>query len=340
MIEAKDLVLTVERQVPGELVTNALKIKAFVEERLKDFEPGKYLDIDQAKKDRAVLNAASKELNNKRLELERQFMAPFEEFKKVIRETTGLIDEASRKIDAIVKAAEDEEREIKRKEIEKMYNEIGLDVVPLAKIFDQRWLNKTKKLSEIAAEIADRKIKIQNDLKVINSLQDKEEVLAYYLDTLDIGSAMDLANRLKENREKARAIERPAPEKQLEDVQKRIQIEEPIVEYTLRIRGTKSALIELRACMDRLGITYKKERDLISERTKNSLRALKAQGVKLGRPEGKGRKVEEAAAKKKVVPEALLESYKNRILTAAAIARLLDLDQRTVRAWLKDVKRV
>ena len=78
------------------------------------------------------------------------------------------------------------------------------------------------------------------------------------------------------------------------------------------------------------------ERDLISERTKNSLRAKRAQGVKLGRPEGKGRKVEEAAAKKKVVPEALIESYKNRILTAAAIARLLNLDQRTVRAWLKE----
>jgi len=153
MIEAKDLTLKVEKQVPGELVTNALKIKAFVEE-----------------------------------------------FKKVIKDTTSLIDEASRKIDAIVKAAEEEERR--------------------------------RKMAEI-------------------------------------------------------------------------------------------------------------KRDLISERTKNSLRAKKAQGVKLGRPEGKGRKVEEAAAKKKVVPEALIESYKNRILTAAAIARLLDLDQRTVRAWLKlkDVKR-
>ena len=303
MIEAKDLVLTVERQVPGELVTNALAIKAFVEERLKDFEPGKYLDIDQAKKDRAVLNAASKELNNKRLELERQFMAPFEEFKKVIRETTGLIDEASRKIDAIVKAAEDEEREIKRKEIEKMYNEIGLDVVPLAKIFDQRWLNRTKKLSEVAEEIADRKIKIQNDLKVINSLPDKDEVLAYYLDTLDISGAMSLAQRLKENLERAKALEQERqkaieqerqkaieqerqkaieqerqnaaeqkqaeavkPDQQEAVVQKRETIEnvqesihdEPIIEYTLRFRGTKSALIELRACMDRLGITYEK----------------------------------------------------------------------------------
>ncbi len=285
MIEAKDLVLTVERQVPGELVTNALKIKAFVEERLKDFEPGKYLDIDQAKKDRAVLNAASKELNQKRLELERQFMAPFEEFKKVIRETTSLIDEASRKIDAIVKAAEDEERHKKMEEIEKIYADIGLDVVPLAKIFDQRWLNKTKKITEIAAEIADRKIKIQNDLKVINSLPDKDEVLAYYLDTLDISGAMSLAQKLKENLERAKALEQErkkaieqerqnaAEQKQAEAVkpdqqeavaQKREAIENEqnavleYVEYTLRLRGTKSALLELRACMERLGITYEK----------------------------------------------------------------------------------
>lgn len=277
MIEPKDLVLTVERQVPGELVTNALKIKAFVEERLKDFEPGKYLDIDQAKKDRAVLNAASKELNSKRLELERQFMAPFEEFKKIIKDTTGLIDEASRKIDAIVKAAEDEERHKKMEEIEKIYADIGIDVVPLAKIFDQRWLNKTKKLAEIATEIADRKQKILSEIKVINSLPDKDEVLAYYLDTLDIGSAMDLANRLKDNRERAKALEQErqnaAEQKQAEAVkpdqqeavaQKREAIENEqnavleYVEYTLRLRGTKSALKELRACIDRLGITYEK----------------------------------------------------------------------------------
>jgi len=258
MIEAKDLTLKVEKQIPGELVTNALKIKAFVEERLKDFEPGKYLDIDQAKKDRAVLNAASKELNNKRLELERQFMAPFEEFKKIIKDTTTLIDEASRKIDAIVKAAEDEEREIKKREIEKIYADIGLDVVPLAKIFDQRWLNKTKKLSEIAAEIADRKQKILSEIKVINSLPDKEEVLAYYLDTLDIGAAMDLAQRLKENRGRAKELEaKPVLNKKDENVQESIH-DEPIIEYTLRFRGTKSALMELRACMDRLGITYEK----------------------------------------------------------------------------------
>lgn len=262
MIEAKDLVLTVERQVPGELVTNALKIKAFVEERLKDFEPGKYLDIDQAKKDRAVLNAASKELNQKRLELERQFMAPFEEFKKVIRETTSLIDEASRKIDAIVKAAEDEERQRKQAEIEKIYADIDLDVVPLSKIFDQRWLNKTKKLQDIEKEIIEKKDKILGDLKVINSLQDKEDVLACYLETIDISSAMEHAERIKEMREKARAVNEATlpdspqivkPEQEANAVES-----EPTLEYVLKVKGPKSSLVELRACMDRLGITYEK----------------------------------------------------------------------------------
>jgi len=262
MIEAKDLTLKVEKQVPGELVTNALKIKAFVEERLKDYDPEKYLDIEQAKKDRAVLNAASKELNSKRLELERKFMEPFEEFKKIIKETTGMIDLASSKIDAIVKSAEEEERRIKRAEIEALYEKIGLDIVPLEKIWDARWLNKTKKMQDIEKEIIEKKDKILGDLKVINSLQDKEEVLACYLETLDISSAMEHAERIKEMREKARAVKDATlpdspqivkPEQEANAVES-----EPTLEYVLKVRGTKSALLELRACMERLGITYEK----------------------------------------------------------------------------------
>ncbi len=262
MIEAKDLTLKVEKHVPGELVTNALKIKAFVEERLKDYDPEKYLDIEQAKKDRAVLNAASKELNSKRLELERKFMEPFEEFKKIIKETTVMIDLASSKIDAIVKSAEEEERRIKRAEIEALYEKIGLDIVPLEKIWDARWLNKTKKMQDIEKEIIEKKEKILCDLKVINSLEDKEEIIAYYLETMDISSAMEQAERIKEMRERAKAVKEATlpdspqivkPEQEVNAVES-----EPTLEYVLKVRGTKSALLELRACMERLGITYEK----------------------------------------------------------------------------------
>lgn len=42
-------------------------------------------NIDQAKKDKAALNKAAKALNAKRLEIEKEFMKPFREFKEIGR---------------------------------------------------------------------------------------------------------------------------------------------------------------------------------------------------------------------------------------------------------------
>lgn len=77
------------------------------------------------------------------------------------------------------------------------------------------------------------------------------------------------------------------------------------------------------------------ERDLISERTKNALRARKAAGVKLGRPKGKGRKVAEAAEAAGIKLEQLQEWYELG-MNISNISRVLKLDRRTVGAWLKD----
>lgn len=77
------------------------------------------------------------------------------------------------------------------------------------------------------------------------------------------------------------------------------------------------------------------ERDLISERTKNALRARKAAGVKLGRPKGKGRKVAEAAEAAGIKLEQIQEWYKLG-MNVSNISRALKLDRRTVGAWLKD----
>lgn len=76
------------------------------------------------------------------------------------------------------------------------------------------------------------------------------------------------------------------------------------------------------------------ERDMISERTKSALRARKVQGVKLGRPTGQGRIVEDAAEAAGVSMDML-----NRLVetgaSAASMARMLKLDARTVRKWIE-----
>lgn len=84
-----------------------------------------------------------------------------------------------------------------------------------------------------------------------------------------------------------------------------------------------------------LSVASQLERDLISERTKNALRARKEMGMILGRPKGKGKKVDQTAIDAGFKPEALRDFYKTKVMTAQAIARLLKIDGRTVREWLK-----
>jgi putative DNA-invertase from lambdoid prophage Rac len=98
--------------------------------------------------------------------------------------------------------------------------------------------------------------------------------------------------------------------------------------------------IESQAFVFAFGIGAQVERDLISERTKSALQAKKAQGVKLGRPEGKGNKVDEVIENSNFTKEQVLD-YIKAGLKAEAIRQLLGggLDIRTVRAWMATHKR-
>jgi len=286
MMDPKSLELTIERQVQGELITNALAIQAFVEERILDYAPEKfYDDPDRAKKERSVLNAASKELNNRRLALERDFMRPFDDFKAIIKATTTRIDFASSKLDEIVKAVEETQKNEKRREIEAIFEKKAFTLSTLDRLFDPRWLNKGTKIQDVEYEIDAKIDKIYNDIKVIEALQeDIIEVKAHYLETLDIGAALSMAQRLKANRERiaqeARDREERLHREHLADqavilgvdaaaeaiadeysslAAEALEIEkDPIIEYTLRFKGTKAQLIALRTYMTAQGIEYTK----------------------------------------------------------------------------------
>jgi hypothetical protein len=216
MIETKDLTLTVEKQVPGELVTNALAIEAFVAERIKDFTPEKYFDDpEQAKKDRAVLNNASKDLNGRRLSLEREFMEPFEPVKAAIKRATDMLNTGAVKLGEVWNAVEETIKAEKRKDIEALFAKKSFALVPLDQIFDQRWLNKGVSMKVVDEQLSEKIKKIYDDIKVIEALpSDVAEVKAQYLDSLDIGSALATAQRLKANRDRIAAEEQSRSERE------------------------------------------------------------------------------------------------------------------------------
>lgn len=95
------------------------------------------------------------------------------------------------------------------------------------------------------------------------------------------------------------------------------------------------ASIESQCMVFALGVAAQIEKEMISQRTKSGLKAARAEGVKLGRPEGKGKKVDEALKAKGLTADYLTDMSKAG-LSVAKISKLIGMDARTVGAWLKE----
>jgi DNA repair exonuclease SbcCD ATPase subunit len=287
MIDSKELALTSTLTI-GALETNAAAIKAVVLEKLKDYTAENYIGkVDEAKRDKAELNAAEKALNAKRLELEREFMRPFLTFKDTINETCRAIKEASGKIDVIVKEVEAQEKEKKRAEIQRIWDAQGFTLYGIERVFNDKWLNKTFKIKDIEAEIAAAIKKTFDDLKVIEALpaEDVPLIKTVYLDTLSISDAMSHAQQLKDNRER---LAREEKERQQQAINAQLQEQreeekhqarvdqaaervealaaealeikqEPVEKletFALILTGKRDDLLLVRKYMTTLGVTY------------------------------------------------------------------------------------
>jgi hypothetical protein len=209
-LQEKDLELVVSEKTLGSLTTNAKQIRDMVKNALPMYDISNYNDdnIEQAKKDKAALNKAAKSLNSKRIEFEKEFMIPFSEFKEVVSETVQLISECSSKIDNVVKQNEQAYKDTKKAAIIDYFEANNANLVDFNKIFKEAWLNKTVKEKNVFTDIDNILAGIESDIKTIESMTEDADVLrTYYLDTLNINNTIQYGNRLKEQKERAKAAE-------------------------------------------------------------------------------------------------------------------------------------
>lgn len=205
VLTADTLELKIGKKELGALTTNALEIKAKVEEILPRYDVANYNEsnIDSAKKDKALLNSSAKALNDKRIEIEKEWMVPFTEFKDIVSETCKLIKSATDKIDTVVKDSEAKAKAEKKTEISTYWESKNFTLVSLDKVFDEKWLNKTSKMKDIKIEIDAAINKINDDIKTLEAIGgDVETLKAMYLENLDINKTIQYANTLKQNKEK------------------------------------------------------------------------------------------------------------------------------------------
>ena len=281
--ETNALQLVVTKNITGVLETNIARLELYVDEKLKNYTPETYLgDADAAKKDRAELNNAQKLLTQSRIQLMKELMKPYADFEARCKALEKKIGEASGKLDEIVKAKEAEEKRAKEARVNELWLSKKFDVVPLEKVFDKKWLNKTTKESDISAEMDAIIKRIYSELKIIEKYGDDAETLkAHYLMCLNISDTMDYGEELAKQREavakekaerearehgeqieKQRAEVREGNARKVQDAlaSAALGIEKPVeekaVEYVVTIRIKPSEVNEVKSLLTSNGIEY------------------------------------------------------------------------------------
>ena len=293
MSETKEIALVEVESTTGKLVTNIDDLEKFVAEKLVEYTPENYKgDADAAKKDRATLNTSKKTVSAKRLEIIKRAFERFgiDSFESRCKKVEKDIDAAALALDAIVKTREEEEKAVKMSQIREFWAVQNFDLVPLEKVFDQRWLKKTVKNKEVFEEIEKKIAAIYAGIKTLETLGIDDEALAilkpFYLESLDIGRAAEQWQKIKQNRERLarEEAERAAREeaKAKREAQEELAREEiaaqknapaeslaaqaagekvnedPVDTFTLTFTAPRSKLFALKQYMIDNGIKYEK----------------------------------------------------------------------------------
>ena len=202
---------------------NKEELEAAVRHKIAAYQNVVYTEdnMKQAKADRAELNKLTKAIEERRKMVKKIINEPYEVFEAELKEILALIQEPVGIIDRQVKAFEDQQKEEKKKIIQKSYEEaIGdlAEVLPFEKVFDSRYLNQTYKLATAQAEVKAKVEKVRTDLETIDSLESKYKLNAkdVYIKTLDLSKALAENKRLSDLEEKLEAEKRRKAEEEAE----------------------------------------------------------------------------------------------------------------------------
>lgn len=172
-------------------------------------------EIKSAKKDRANLNNFKKALNDERIRLEREYMAPFKEFKAKIDELIDIVDKPCKAIDTQIKEYEAEQKRQKAEKIEAIWAGIEKpDFVKLENFSNPKWENVTYSIEDIEQELKFAIQKVYTDISTLANLPEFSfEATEEYKSTLDIYKTLNEANKLSERAKLKAEMEHKEPPK-------------------------------------------------------------------------------------------------------------------------------
>lgn len=229
---------------------------------------------DEAAQERANINKAIKKIADYRKNIISEFKKPIEVFETTAKETEKILKETSDFVDLQVKNFENKEKNIRKENAKKIYEEIIeelKDVVPFEKIFNEKWLNKgswkeNNTSPMIEEEINSIKEKVRTGLKAIEELHSEFEleVKNTFLQDYSLENAIFKNTQLIERKQALSKVE----EKKEEVVQEKVEtmlkeevkedVSDPILTYTLKITAPLTKQKALKKFLELNNMSFEK----------------------------------------------------------------------------------
>lgn len=225
-----ELIMTtdLEKSLPKAIDFNHEQLKTELSEKLGYYNSLVVTEdsIKGAKSNKSNLNALRTALEDKRKSVKKECMKPYDAFEMKIKELVGMIDEPIRAIDGQIKFFDDAKKAEKQAGIELFYSsniEELSELLPLSKIWNDRWLNATFKMPEIEDEITKEIFKVKNDIGIIKAmrLECEQHMFDTYLRTFDMSAALAEKTRFEEQQKRLKeyeAVKKKEPVQEMQEV--------------------------------------------------------------------------------------------------------------------------
>lgn len=139
----------------------------------------------ECKRTVATARKISEKLNQEKIRIKKEVLAPYTDFENKVKEIIGIITEGEDVARDKLKAIDDDRREAKKEEIRKIWDKrkgsFTGQIIPFEKFLQDRHLNKTVPISEVESEMIDFFLTTSEEITFLKSYPLETEYIEEYL---------------------------------------------------------------------------------------------------------------------------------------------------------------
>lgn len=219
-------------------------------------------DIKEAKETRAYLNRLKKQVNDKKIDVKKEYLKPYTEFENKIKEILEMINEPCIAIDTQIKAFEQKKKDEKKSKILAIFNQ-NIDnlnqILTIQRIWNEKWLNATYELRDIELEIIGVINRVKTDLNNIENMHSEFEIQLKdkYMSSLDLSAVLQEKIRLETIKENEKQRLKKVQEEKINDFEEILKNEKIKVSITVELN--KKEIEELKQWFNSRNIQFESE---------------------------------------------------------------------------------